>query len=293
MKEKKESAKKREKREREPDIDLAVESSKKSKKKDHDEDEGGDSRQADKKSKKKESKKHAYESAGEDVELEEEPGKGSGNVKELWKNGEQAWRDQSLDAEYLRNNPDGITRLFCGNLKLDMTEETLRAHIPGITFIKWQKDKVSKQFYGSTFLEMKDPKAAAVAVAMDRTKFQGRPLKIYYCPPRPGDVWPPVAARGDGGDGGGRKAKPKTPKPPGGKKLYMGNLAYSIDDDTIVEFFKDCGEMRGLRWLVNEHTGDFRGGGFVEFTTSEAADQAILKDGQELLGRSIWLDWTL
>lgn len=298
MKEKKE---KKEKRSREEDLvldDVPDPSIKKCKKKDRDDDEdGGDSRRADKKSKKSKKREDeiAEEVEGEEMEEEKEDvGKGSGSVKELWKNGEQAWRDQSLDAEYLRTNPDGITRLFCGNLKLDMTEETLRAHIPGITFIKWQKDKVSKQFYGSTFLEMKDPKAAAVAVAMDRTKFQGRPLKIYFCPPRPGDVWPPVAARGGGGDGGGgRKAKPKTPKPPGGKKLYMGNLAYSIDDDTIVEFFKDCGEMRGLRWLVNEHTGDFRGGGFVEFTTSEAADQAILKDGQELLGRAIWLDWTL
>ena len=28
---------------------------------------------------------------------------------------------------------------------------------------------------------------------MDKQKLLGRPLKIYYCPPRPGDVWPPEA----------------------------------------------------------------------------------------------------
>jgi hypothetical protein len=93
-----------------------------------------------------------------------ETGIGSGRIKDLWKNGEAAWRDGTLDSDYLVRNPDGITRLFCGNLKLDVTEEALRGHITGITFIKWQKDKVTKEFYGSTFLEMKDPKAAAVAV---------------------------------------------------------------------------------------------------------------------------------
>lgn len=234
-----------------------------------------------------------------------EEGIGSGNIKDLWKNGEQAWRENSLDADYLLRNPDGITRLFCGNLKLDVTEEALRAHIPNITYIRWQKDKTTKEFYGSTFLEMKDPKAASVAVSMDRTKFMGRPLKIYYCPPRPGDIWPPVekgginSGKGHVSNAGGaasgkdRNTRSKTPKPPGGKKLYMGNLAYNIDDDTIVSFFKDCGEMRGLRWLVNTDTGAFRGGGFVEFTTTEAADKAILLDGADLLGRTIRLDWTL
>ena len=28
---------------------------------------------------------------------------------------------------------------------------------------------------------------------MDQQKLLGRPLKVYYCPPRPGDVWPPDA----------------------------------------------------------------------------------------------------
>jgi len=262
------------------------------------------------KKKKKELKKRSREDSDQEVSEplakivreKEEEGSGSGSVKDLWKNGEQAWRENSLSADYLAKNPDGITRLFCGNLKLDITEEQLREQFPGITYIKWQKDKTTKAFYGSTFLEMKDPKSAALAVAKDRTKFMGRPLKMYYCPPRPGDVWPPVErgvnsdkghVAGAGTQGKDRNTRPKTPKPPGGLKLYMGNLSYDIDDETIMEFFKDCGEMRGLRWLVNNDTGEFRGGGFVEFTTTEAADKAILLDGTDLLKRPIRLDWTL
>lgn len=52
-------------------------------------------------------------------------------------------------------------------------------------------DKLTQEFYGSTFVEMRDPTSAIAAVKMDKQKLMGRPLKIYYCPPRPGDVWPP------------------------------------------------------------------------------------------------------
>ena len=167
---------------------------------------------------------------------------------------------------------------------------------------------------------MKDPRAAALAVAKDRTKFLGRPLKIYYCPPREGVQWPPApehdhgnfnnyAASGNNGGhsgsgatgaavdpktmGRGYSQRPKTPRPPGCKKLYAGNLAYTIDDNTIVAFFKDCGEMVGLRWLTHKDSGEFRGCGFVEFSKAEEAEKAMELDGHDLLGRPIRLDWTL
>jgi hypothetical protein len=41
-------------------------------------------------------------------------------------------------------------------------------------FIKWITDKQTGEFYGSSFLEMKDPASAALAVLADKTKFLGR-----------------------------------------------------------------------------------------------------------------------
>jgi len=268
------------------------------------EEEGKGEEQAIKSKKKKSAVAVEKEEEEEEEEKEVQQGEsedvGTGSVKNLWKNGEQAWRDGTLDAEYLSRNPDKITRLFCGNLSLSVTEEALKEFLPGIVFIKWQKDKVTKEFYGSTFLEMKDPRAAALAVMQDKVKFMGRPLKIYYCPPRPGDVWPPKGnSYNDGpgnqsnGSGGTQQRRSKTPRPPGCKKLYAGNLSYSIDDETIVDFFKDCGQMVGLRWLTHRDSGEFRGCGFVEFSAPEEAEKAFLLDGKELLGRPIKLDWTL
>jgi len=212
--------------------------------------------------------------------------------KELWKYGEQLWAEGTLDNRYMTENPDGITRLFCGNLKKEITAEQLHNAINGITHIKWMTDKVSREFYGSTFIEMKDAKAAAAAVMMDKTKLLGRPLKIYYCPPRPGDQWPPA----DSGQSGAHNPAPRAskevrPKQPGCKKLFAGNLAYEIDDESICHFFKDCGVLTGLRWLTRQDSGEFRGCAFVEFGSSEEADKAILKNGNDLLGRPIRLDW--
>lgn len=42
------------------------------------------------------------------------------------------------------------------------------------------------------------------------------------------------------------------------RKLFAGNLSYNIDDATIVDFFKDCGELVGLRWLTRKDTEEFR-----------------------------------
>lgn len=67
-----------------------------------------------------------------------------------------------------------MTRLFCGNLNKKVTEEELRTRLPGIVYIKWITDKQTGEFYGSSFLEMKDPASAALAVLQDKTKFMGR-----------------------------------------------------------------------------------------------------------------------
>ena len=99
---------------------------------------------------------------------------GKKDTFELWKNGEQAWRENSLEFDYLADNPDKITRLFCGNLNKNITEEQLKEHLPGITYIKWIRDKETGDFYGTTFLEMADAKSAASAVLKDRTKYLGR-----------------------------------------------------------------------------------------------------------------------
>lgn len=69
--------------------------------------------------------------------------------------------------------------------------------------------------------------------------------------------------------------------------MFLGNLSWSIDDDTCKEFFKDCGEIVDLFWLTDKESGKFKGAGFATFDTAEAATKAAEKNGTELLERPI------
>merc|ERR1711874_644669 len=109
-----------------------------------------------------------------------------------------------------------------------------------ITHIKWITDKETGKFYGSSFVEMLNSKDAAIPVTQKNGgKLLGRQLKINYAPAREGDVWPPKSKEvtGNGGQAGGSGVKGMSEKPNDCVKLFIGNLSYDIDDDTIVKFF--------------------------------------------------------
>jgi len=43
-------------------------------------------------------------------------------------------------------------------------------------------------------------------------------------------------------------------------KLFMGNLAFEIEDDAIVKFFANVdAEVKDIRWLYHKDSGDFKG----------------------------------
>mmetsp|Transcript_3090 Transcript_3090/g.11050 ORF Transcript_3090/g.11050 Transcript_3090/m.11050 type:complete len:149 (-) Transcript_3090:65-511(-) len=81
------------------------------------------------------------------------------------------------------------------------------------------------------------------------------------------------------------------PKPAGGVKMYCGNLSYDIDDAAMRTFFEDCGHVASIRWVTDRESGEFKGCGFVEFEDTAHADAAILKNGENLMGRAVRLDW--
>ncbi|KAI3841893.1 hypothetical protein MKX03_024970 [Papaver bracteatum] len=91
---------------------------------------------------------------------------------------------------------------------------------------------------------------------------------------------------------------PKTPATPkaqstggGSKKLFAGNLAFSIDKPDVIEFFKQCGPIADIRFSSDED-GRFKGFGHVEFETEEGAHKAVKLNGKELCGRHDKLDFS-
>lgn len=72
------------------------------------------------------------------------------------------------------------------------------------------------------------------------------------------------------------------------KKLYAGNLPYSIDNDGLKNLFSEAGEVSSAMVIMDRMTGRSKGFGFVEFANDADADKAVeMFDGKEIEGRSL------
>ncbi|MEZ4814826.1 MAG: RNA-binding protein [Bdellovibrionota bacterium] len=72
------------------------------------------------------------------------------------------------------------------------------------------------------------------------------------------------------------------------KKLFVGNLPFSITEATLTEAFSACGSVESAKIVTDRDTGRSKGFGFVEMSTEEEATQAISKlNNAELEGRAI------
>jgi cold-inducible RNA-binding protein len=60
-----------------------------------------------------------------------------------------------------------------------------------------------------------------------------------------------------------------------GTRLYVGNLPYNFGDDELRELFVQAGSVESATVIKDRETGQSRGFGFVEMTTSAEAEAAI------------------
>ncbi len=73
-----------------------------------------------------------------------------------------------------------------------------------------------------------------------------------------------------------------------GKKLYIGNISFNADDQTLSDLFAQCGTVESAKIITDRDSGRSKGFGFVEMSTDSEATAAIEKlNGYELSGRNI------
>ncbi len=73
-----------------------------------------------------------------------------------------------------------------------------------------------------------------------------------------------------------------------GKKLYVGNLSYSVDSGSLQDLFSQYGNVESANVITDRETGRSKGFGFVEMGSDDEANEAINKlNGQEMGGRQI------
>ncbi len=69
------------------------------------------------------------------------------------------------------------------------------------------------------------------------------------------------------------------------KKIFVGNLDFSVGEESIQELFEKYGAVERIDLGRDRDTGQPRGFAFVEMTDNGAADRAIAELNGTMLGR--------
>lgn len=73
-----------------------------------------------------------------------------------------------------------------------------------------------------------------------------------------------------------------------GRRLYVGNLAWTVTDQDLQDVFSEAGKVDSSQVIIDRATNRSRGFGFVEMASDEAAEAAVKKlNGREIKGRAI------
>ena len=75
-------------------------------------------------------------------------------------------------------------------------------------------------------------------------------------------------------------------------EIFVGNLPFSASEADISEFFSKCGEVSGVRMLLDAHKR-FSGKAYVSFASDGDAKNAIAtQNGADFGGRKLRVDYS-
>jgi RNA recognition motif-containing protein len=73
-----------------------------------------------------------------------------------------------------------------------------------------------------------------------------------------------------------------------GNKLFVGNLSFSVSDQSLADTFAQCGTVQSAKVITDRETGRSKGFGFVEMASDSEAQAAIQRfNGAEENGRAM------
>ena len=73
-----------------------------------------------------------------------------------------------------------------------------------------------------------------------------------------------------------------------GKKIYVGNLSYSVESNQLTDVFTQFGTVESAKVITDRDSGRSKGFAFVEMSQDSEAQAAIEKlNGTDLGGRAM------
>nr|XP_034592106.1 RNA-binding protein CP29B, chloroplastic-like [Setaria viridis] len=169
-------------------------------------------------------------------------------------------------------------KLFIGNLPFNVDSAQLTGlfeQAGSVEMVEVVYDRMTGRGLGFGFVKMSSAEEAGAAVEQfNGYAFQGRPLRVTSGPPSPRDDSAPRAPRGGGGGGNFVDS---------GNKIYVGNLAWGVDNSALENLFSEQGRVLDAKVIYDRESGRSRGFGFVTYGSAEEVNNAISNlDGIDL-----------
>ena len=163
------------------------------------------------------------------------------------------------------------TELFVGGLAYEATENDLHAFFSKFGEI----DNISIPMNngvsrGIAFVSFTTSQAATTALSTNGAEYMGRILRVNFSSQKP-DRKPGVASGSS-------------------STLFVGNLPYSVSEDSLMEFFAGCGDIKQVR-IAKSPDGEVKGFGHVEFYDKAGATEGLKLAGNSLDGRPLKIDF--
>ncbi|KAF5358869.1 hypothetical protein D9757_012308 [Collybiopsis confluens] len=180
---------------------------------------------------------------------------------------------------------DEVKSIFVGQLSWNVDNDWLAQEFASCGQVESatvQMDRTSGRSRGFGYVHFTTSEAVAKAVeTMNGHEIDGRAIKVDKSTPMSKDASRDKRAK----TFGDQTSPPST-------TLFVGNLSFSANEDSVWEFFNDYG-VKNVRLPTDRDTGKPKGFGYVEFDDLDAAKKAFeTLSGQELEGRSVRLDYS-
>ncbi|KAL6277689.1 hypothetical protein ACE6H2_021290 [Prunus campanulata] len=171
-------------------------------------------------------------------------------------------------------------KLFVGNLPFSVDSAQLAGLFESagnVEMVEVIYDKTTGRSRGFGFVTMSSvQEAEGAARQLNGYELDGRALRVNYGPPPPRSE---DSFRGARGGGGGSDSS---------NRLYVGNLAWGVDNLALENLFSEQGKVLEAKVVYDRDSGRSRGFGFVTYGTADEMNSAIESlDGVDLNGRSI------
>lgn len=175
--------------------------------------------------------------------------------------------------------------VWIGNLPWSATKDSLRAFLTEnaeitddqITRVNmpapnkppnpnWTTKPLNKGF---AYVDFSTQLAMFSVIALTETKMEGRPLLIKNAKSFEGRPEKPKTE--DTSEGNKAAKDSKTPS----KRVFVGNLAFDVTKDDLLQHFSQCGDIVDIHMATFEDSGKCKGYAWVTFETVEAASSAV------------------